>query len=52
MNELLTLMTAVFAMVNQVGSYKISPERQKLAEQVHSLQSAYVRPVDDTIPQV
>ena len=36
MNELLTLMTAVFAMVNQVGSYKITPERQKQAEQVQS----------------
>ena len=36
-DELLTLMTAVFAMVNQVDSYKITPERQRQAEQVRIL---------------
>ncbi len=34
MAELTTLMTFVFAMVSQVGSYSISTERQKQAEQV------------------
>ena len=34
MRELSTLMTAVFAMVNQIATYSLPPERLKQAEQV------------------
>ena len=36
-------MTAVFAMVNQISSYSIPPERQKQGEQVRASHSAFLR---------